>query len=111
MCSSDLRRIRRHRGLPRLWREVCNYHPLPLRLPLSDEGWLLRPPVLNLAGGVVFGTLWGVIISGAGISILAVVGFRAAPLTPVLGLFLGGVILRCSFAIPILWDIHHVYVI
>ena len=69
---------------------------------------LLRWIVLE---GVVFGTFWGVIISCAGISILAVAGFRAAPLTPVLGLFLGGVILRYSFAIPILWDIHHVYVI
>ena len=69
---------------------------------------LLRWIVLE---GVVFRTFWGVIISGAGISILAVAGFRAAPLTPALGLFLGGVILRCSFAIPSLWDIHHVYVI
>ena len=38
--------------------------------------------------GVVFGTLWGVIISCAGISILAVAGFRAAPLTPAFGLLL-----------------------
>ena len=38
--------------------------------------------------GVVFGTFWGVIISCAGISILAVAGFRAAPLTSALGLFL-----------------------
>ena len=60
---------------------------------------------------VVFGTIWGVIISGAGIFILAMAGFRAAPLTPALGLFLGGVILRYSFAVPILWDIHHVYVV
>ena len=60
---------------------------------------------------VVFGTVRCIVISGAGIFILAVAGFRAAPLTPALGLFLGGVILLCSFAIPILWDIHHVYVI
>ena len=60
---------------------------------------------------VVFGTVRCIIISGAGIFILAVAGFRAAPLTPALGLFLGGVFLRCSLAIPILWDIHHVYVI
>ena len=48
-------------------------------------------PCLILLEGVVFGTVWGVIISGAGISILAVAGFRAAPLTLALRLFLGGV--------------------
>ena len=60
---------------------------------------------------VTFGTVRCIIIFGAGIFILAVAGFRAAPLTPALGLFLGGVILRYSFVVPILWDIHHVYVI
>ena len=38
---------------------------------------------------VVFGTVRCIIISGAGIFILAVAGFRAAPLTPALVLFLG----------------------
>ena len=60
---------------------------------------------------VVFGTVRCIIISGAGIFILAVAGFRAAPLTPALGLLLGRVILCFFFATPILWDIHHVYVI
>ena len=59
---------------------------------------------------VVFDTVRCIIISGAGIFILAVAGFRAAPLTLALGLFLGGVILRCSIAIPFFWCIHHVYV-
>ena len=60
---------------------------------------------------VVFGAIRCIIVSGAGILILAMAGFRAAPLTPALGLFLGGVIHRYSFAVPILWDIHHVYVV
>ena len=69
---------------------------------------LLRWIVLE---GVVFSTVRGVVVSRAGITVFVVAGFRAAPLTPALGLFLGGVVIRCSFAIPILWDIHHVYVI
>ena len=60
---------------------------------------------------VVFGAIRCIIVSGAGILILAMAGFRAAPLTPALGLFLGGVILRYSFAVPILWGVHHVYVV
>ena len=60
---------------------------------------------------VVFGTVRCIIVSGAGVFILVVAGFRAAPLMPALGLLFGGVILLCSFAIPIFWDIHHVYVI
>ena len=60
--------------------------------------------------GVVFGTVRRVVIFGAGITIFALAGLRAAPLTSALGLLLGGVILRCFFAI-LLWDIHHVYVI
>src|SRR3954470_14648927 len=45
-----VRRIRRRRGLPRLRREACSYHPQPLALPLSHEGWLLHLPAPNLAG-------------------------------------------------------------
>ena len=60
---------------------------------------------------IVFGAVWCIIISGAGIFVLAVAGFRAAPLTPALRLFLGGVILRCSIAIPIFWDVHQVNVV
>ena len=47
------RRTRRRRGLPRLRREAYNYRPQPLGPPPSREGWLLCPPVLNLAGGGV----------------------------------------------------------
>ena len=60
---------------------------------------------------VVFGTVRGVIISRAGITVFALVGFRAAPLTPALRLLLGGVILRCSIAIAFFWGVHHVYII
>src|SRR3954464_173213 len=106
-----VRRIRCRRGLPRLRREVYSYHPQPLGLPLSHEGWLLHLPVPNLAGGVFFGAIRGSIISRAGIIVFALAGFRAAPLTPALWLFLGGVIPRCSIAISIFWSINHVYVI
>ena len=64
-----------------------------------------------LLEGIVFGTVRGVIVSGAGIAVLAVAGFRVAPLTLALRLFLEGVILRCSIAIPFFWGVHHVYVI
>ena len=60
---------------------------------------------------VVFGTIRSVIISCAGITIFAVAGLRVAPLMSALGLLLGGVILRYSIAIPIFWDVHHVYVV
>ena len=59
----------------------------------------------------VFGTIRSVIVSCAGIAAFAMAGLRAAPLTPVLGLLLGGVILRCSIAISFFWGVHHVYVI
>ena len=48
-------------------------------------------PILPLEAwleGIVFGTLWSIIISCAGISVFAVARFRAAPLTLALGLFL-----------------------
>src|SRR3954465_10591438 len=64
-----------------------------------------------LIGWVFFGTIRGSIISRAGITIFALAVFRAAPLTPTLWLFLGGVIPRCSIAISIFWSIHHIYVI
>src|SRR3954466_13029969 len=106
-----VRRIRRRRGLPRLRREACSYHPQPLTLPLSHEGWLsifLRRILLDL---VFFGAIRGSIISRAGIAVSAVAGFRAAPLTPAFWLFFRGVILRCSIAISIFWSVHHIYVI
>ena len=88
--------------------EDDNY--MPLCVPLYHEGWLLPPPVLNPARGVVFGTVRGVIISRAGITVF-LAGFRAAPLTPTLRLLLGGVILCCSIAIAFFWGVHHVYII
>ena len=48
---------------------------------------------------VVFGTIRSVIVSCARIATSAVAGLRAAPLTSVLGLLLGGIILRCLIAI------------
>ena len=60
---------------------------------------------------VVFGTVRCIIVSGAGVFILAVAGFRAVPLTSALGLFLWGICLCCFFAVPIFWGVHHVYVI
>src|SRR4051812_29788774 len=64
-----------------------------------------------LLEGVFFGAIQGSIISRAGITVFALAGFRAAPLTPALRLLLGGVILRCSVAIAFFWGVHHVYVI
>ena len=60
---------------------------------------------------VFFGAVWGSIISRAGITVFALAGFRAAPLTLALWLFLGGVIPHCSSAISIFWSLHHIYVI
>src|SRR3954466_6438690 len=64
-----------------------------------------------LLGLVFFGAIRSIIISRAGITVFALAGFRAAPLTPALRLFLGGVIPRRSIAISFFWGIHHVYVI
>ena len=60
---------------------------------------------------VFFGIIRGSIISRAGITVFSLAGFRAAPLTLALWLFLGGVIPHCSIAISIFWSIHHIYVI
>ena len=49
---------------------------------------------------VVFGTIRSVIVSCAGIAAFAVARLRAAPLTSVLGLLLGGIILCCLIAPP-----------
>src|SRR3954465_5948590 len=64
-----------------------------------------------LGGGGFFGAIRSIIISRAGITVFALAGFRAAPLTLALGLFLGGVIPRCSIAISIFWSVHHIYVV
>src|SRR3954471_7023913 len=106
-----VRRIHRRRGLPRLRREACSYHPQPLALPLSHEGWLLHLPAPNLARFGVLRRYPGSIISRAGITVSAVAGFSSAPLTPAFWLFFRGVILRCSIAISILWSVQHIYVI
>ena len=45
------------------------------------------------------------------ITIFAMAGLRAAPLTSALGLLLGGVILRCPIAISFFGGVHHVYII
>ena len=50
-------------------------------------------------------------LGDAGFAVLALAGFRAAPLTSVLELLLGGVILRFFLAIPCFGHVHHVYVI
>ena len=56
---------------------------------------------------VVFsGVVWTIINA-----IFAMAGLRAAPPTPMLGLLLGGVILRCLIAIAFFGGIHHVYII
>ena len=60
---------------------------------------------------VVFGTIRSVIASCVGIAAFAMAGLRAAPLTSVLGLLLGRIILRCLVAIPFFGGVHHVYVI
>src|SRR3954469_18304553 len=46
--AKSLRLKPRRRGLPRLRREAYSYHPQPLVLPLSHEGWILHLPALNL---------------------------------------------------------------
>ena len=53
---------------------------------------------------------WTVISSCAVIAVFVMAGLRAAPLTSVLELLLGGVILRCLVAIASFGCIHHVYV-
>ena len=58
---------------------------------------------------VVFGTIWSVIVSCAGIAAFAMAGLRAVPLTLVLRLLLGGIILRCVIAIAFFGGVHHVY--
>ena len=58
---------------------------------------------------VVFGTIRSVIVSCVGIAAFAMAGLRAAPLTSLLGLLLGGIILRCLIAIPLFGGVHHVY--
>ena len=63
-----------------------------------------------LEGIVVFGAFRNVIISCAGITALAMAGLRAAPLTLVLGLLLGGVILRCLVAIAFFGAVQHIYI-
>ena len=64
-----------------------------------------------LLEAVVFGTVRGVVISCARITIFALAGLRAAPLTPALRLLPGGVILRCLIAIAFFGCVHHVYII
>src|SRR3954469_7363678 len=49
-----------------------------------------------LMEGVFFGAIRSRIISCAGITVFALAGFRAAPLTSALGMFLRIVIPRCS---------------
>src|SRR3954465_200664 len=100
-----VRRIHHRRGLPHLRREACSYHPQPLALPLSREGWLFHLPAPNLAGFGVLRRPPGSIISSAGITVSAVAGFRAAPLTPAFWRFFRGVVLRYSIAISILWSV------
>ena len=58
---------------------------------------------------VVLGTIRSVIVSCASIATFLMAGLRAAPLTSVLGLLLGGIILRCLVAIPFFGGVHHVY--
>ena len=60
---------------------------------------------------VVFGTIRSVITTCAGITTFVVAGLRAAPLTSVLGLLLGGVILRFLLAIGFFGGVHHIYII
>src|SRR3954471_8945112 len=106
-----VRRIRRRQGLPRLRRgHVVIILNLSLCRSLMRAGFsiFLRRILLDL---VFFGTIRGSIISRAGITVSAMAGFRAAPLTPAFWLFFRGVILRCSIAISILWSVHHIYVI
>src|SRR3954466_7952266 len=64
-----------------------------------------------LLGLVLFGAIRGSIIPCAGITILALAGIRAAPLTPVFGRLSGSAILRCSIAISVFRSVHHVYVV
>ena len=64
-----------------------------------------------LEGNVVFDAIRSVIMSSAGITAVAVVGLRAAPLMSELGLPLGGVILCCLIAIAFFGGVHHVYII
>ena len=59
----------------------------------------------------IFGTIRSAIISSAGITTFALAGLRAATLTTVLGLLLGGVILRCLVAIAFFGCVHHVYIV
>ena len=59
----------------------------------------------------IFGTIRSVIISCAGITTFSLAGLRAAPLTSVLGLLLGGVILHCLIAITFFGCVHHVYIV
>ena len=69
--------------------------------------------VLYHRGNVVvvsFGVDRSVIFSCAVIAVFAMAGLRAAPLMSVLGLLLGGAILRCLFDIAFFGCIHHVNV-
>ena len=59
---------------------------------------------------IVFSTIQSVIVSCAGIAAFAMAGLRAAPLTSVLGLLLGGIILRCFIAIAFFGGVHHLYI-
>ena len=73
--------------------------------------FILRLYIVLEGTVVVFGTIRSVIFSCAGITTFAVAGLRAAPLTSVLGLLLGGVILRCLVVIAFFRDVHHIYVV
>ena len=59
----------------------------------------------------VFGIICSVIVSYAGITVFAMAGLRAALMTLVLGLLLGGIILRCLIAIVFFGGVDHVYII
>ena len=56
----------------------------------------------------IFGTIWTVFVSWAGI---AVVGLGAAPMTPMLCFLPLGVILHYLIAIGLFRSVHHVYII
>ena len=82
-------------------------------MPPSEDEASLDDDEFVVPEGIVaiFGTIRSVIISCAGITTFALAGLRAAPLTPALGLLLGGIILHCLIAIAFFGVVHHVYTI
>ena len=83
---------------------------LLVRRPLVGAGFSVLLCRILLEG-LFFGAIRSSIISRARITVFALAGCRAAPLTPALGLFLRGIVHHCSIAISILWSVHHIYVI